>query len=118
MNCEKSWVESNFKVGDHVRVRYWEDMLDEYGYAFGRESINTPGICFIKSMTYMSGFEYKLTMIDSQEPTKSTFCKITAVNDSPCPDGLITLSMLESIDKEPFDAKLFDEILGGDLDAT
>lgn len=118
MNCEKSWVESNFKVGDHVRVRYWEDMLDEYGYTSNGESINTPGVCFVKSMRQMSGFEYKLTTIDSQEPTKSAFCKITAVNDSPRPHGWITLSMLESIDKEPFDEKLFDEILGGDLDAT
>ena len=36
-----------FKVGDKVRVREWEDMVEEYGLDnYGR--INTPGVVFSK----------------------------------------------------------------------
>lgn len=55
--------ETNFKIkpGDLVRIRSWEDMVEEYGYNVANGYINTPGYVFSTPMQRYCGKQFTFT---------------------------------------------------------
>lgn len=52
-----------FKVGQVVKIRQWNDMVQEFGFS-KYEWIDTPGYTFIKSMRHLCGRIATITSID------------------------------------------------------
>lgn len=60
-------AESKYKVGDILRIRQWDDMLDEYGLISGSTSINVP-FSFSSEMRYLCGVVFTVKSITQCGP--------------------------------------------------
>ena len=52
----------DFEIGDLVRIRDWDDMVDEFGYNGNENSIPCK-YSFITDMRYLCGTEFEITDI-------------------------------------------------------
>lgn len=53
---------SKYQVGDKLRIRQWDDMLDEYGLISDSTSINVP-LHFSSEMRYLCGAVFTVKSI-------------------------------------------------------
>lgn len=86
---------SNFKVGDVVRVRQWDDMMSEFGLNFEGD-INCAA-CFTINMKDLCGEVFTISKM-----TKYGSKKVYVVSGHDF-GWTITTDMLESFDTEHFD---------------
>ena len=62
----------NFKVGDRVRIRNWDDMTKEYGLDW-EENIATPYYFFVQEMGILCGVEATITEISGEHIVLNNF---------------------------------------------
>ena len=68
-------MDRDFKVGDRVRIRSWDDMAKEYGLDWEGD-IGTSYYCFVKEMRNMCGVEATISKIyDDEEVILDQFDK-------------------------------------------
>ena len=67
-------MDRDFKVGDRVRIRSWDDMVKEYGLDWEGD-IPTPCYFFIDKMRILCGVEATITKIDDEKVTLDQFDK-------------------------------------------
>jgi len=46
---------SEFRIGEHVQIRSWEDMAEVYGTINNQRSIDLPGYLFTSNMAHLCG---------------------------------------------------------------
>ena len=98
--------DTDFKVGDKVRIRSWEDMTKEYGTTWN--GIDTPGWSFVDSMKELCGTEFTITKLEEYaSATQVTGLKFNGRK------WIITTDMIEKVTSPAYvnDIKTFDEAL-------
>lgn len=93
---------SKFFPGDRVRIRDWDDMLEEYGFYDGEEAICTPAYLFVEGMKYLCGMEFTFKQMDENDPSIVVFEEEVPVENE-FDNWKIVPEMLELVnDEEPF----------------
>ena len=71
----------NFKVGDKVRIRQWDDMAKEYGInSQGHIEPSHTSVLFNKSMKHLCGITAKIKFIDSRRINLDFGYKVSCTN--------------------------------------
>lgn len=109
-------------VGDRVRVREWDDMAAEFGYAEhrrdgspyaepGRRIIDTP-LRFTEAYQYLCGAEATVVGFYTSEYSRRRECLLDEWNVGLKGEAHIGVESLELVAKREFDESLFYEALG------
>lgn len=85
-------MDREFSVGDVLRVRNWEDMLEEYETVRGGDSIVCPdNVWFVSTMKYLCGQEFEVKEIHYRFDEVTSYSSVDGLEGN----YIITKYMLE-----------------------